>query len=82
MVFGSHLGMAIYQKILVVTTVALKRCPSSKLFLGPPVTDRQKLMSSSDRQIFANPESQSKRKRRATLLGVRYTEYQPEMIFL
>jgi len=32
-------------------------------------------------QIFAKPEFQSKRKRRATLLGAGYTKYQPEMIF-
>jgi len=39
-------------------------------------------MSSSGRQIFANLEFPSKRKRRATLVGTGYTEYQTEVIFL
>jgi len=33
-------------------------------------------------QIFANPDFQSKRKRRSALSGPGYTKYQPEMIFL
>ena len=39
-------------------------------------------MNSPGQEILANPEFQSKRKRRATLFGAEHTKYQPEMIFL
>ena len=41
-----------------------------------------KLVDSSGHQIFANPDFQSKRNRRATPFGAGSTECQPEVIFL
>jgi len=48
--------IGIYQKVHVVTSVALKSSPSFKLVLGQLAMDY-----SPATQIFANPELQSKR---------------------
>ena len=69
--------------LLIVTVVAFnKSCGSFNLVLGELVLDLQKTVDLSGHQIFANPEFQSKRKRRAMPCGAGYTEYQPEIIFL
>ncbi len=39
-------------------------------------------MNLSGHQVFANPEFQSKRKRRTALFGAGYTKYQPKTISL
>ena len=80
--FGTGFGMGIHQKPLIVSTIALRSCPSSKLVLGQFVLDQNKPVDSYSYQIFANPEFPSKRKRRATPFGTGHAEYQPEIIFL
>ena len=77
--FGSHVDMGIYQKLLVVTIAALKHCPSS-LVLTQRVLDWRRQMNPAGHQIFANPDFQSKRKRRAKPFGAGYTEYQADII--
>jgi len=74
--------MGIHRKPLLIRTITLRSCPSSKLVLGQLVSDQQKTVYSYSHQIFANPEFLSKRKRCATPFGAGYTEYQPEIIFL
>jgi len=73
--FGTHFEIGIYPKLLVVTIAALNSCPSSKRVLG-------QALSSSDHQIFTNPEFQSKWKRRATPFGPGYIEYQLDLIWI
>ena len=80
--FGTGLDMGIHHKPFIVSTIALRSCPSSKLVLGQFVLDQSKQVDSYNCQIFANPEFPSKRKRRTTPFGAGYTEYQPEIIFL
>ena len=80
--FGTGFDMGIHQTPLIVSTTALKSCPSSKLVLGQLVLDYSKTVDSYSHQIFANLEFLPKRKRRATPFGAGYTEYQPEIIFL
>jgi len=38
--FGAGFDMGIYQKQLIVPTIALRSCPSSKLVLGQVVLDQ------------------------------------------
>ena len=40
MIFGTGFEMGVYQKLLIVTVVALKSCPFFKLVLGQLVSDR------------------------------------------
>ena len=80
--FGTPFEVVIYYKVLVVTSIPLESCPSSKLVLGSFALDQCKLMSSPVHQIFANPKFHSKRKIYAMPLGAWYTGYQPEIIIL
>jgi len=80
--FRTGFDMEIHHKPLLVSIIALRSCPSSKLVLGELVLDQQKTADSHSHQIFANPEFPSKRKRHATPFGAGYTKYQPEIIFL
>ena len=60
--FGTGFDMGICQKLLVVTVVALKSCPSFKLVLGQLVLLLENAVGSSRHQIFTNLEFQSKGK--------------------
>ena len=64
-----HFEVGLYQKLFVITIVALSNFPTSTLVRGPFILDLQKLMSSSGRQILASPEFTSNRKKCAMSFG-------------
>ena len=81
MVFCTGFDMGIHQKLLIVTIVALKSCPSFKLVLGHFALGQKETLDSESnfRPVtkYSQTQSSVETKRRTTPFEAGYTEYQP-----